>query len=61
MATPILIYLYIQHISDPTTIFDYDEIKMHTCKKKKKKKAQSNCRLKPRFKSKCSPDILILS
>lgn len=55
MATPILIYLYIQHISDPTTIFDYDEIKMH------KKKAQSNCRLKPRFKSKCSPDILILS
>lgn len=57
MATPILIYLYIQHISDPTTIFDYDEIKMHTCIKKKK----SNCRLKPRFKSKCSPDILILS
>lgn len=37
MATPILIYLYIQHISDPTTIFDYDEIKMHTCIKKKKK------------------------
>lgn len=40
MATPILIYLYIQHISDPTTIFDYDEIKMHTCIKKKKKKKQ---------------------
>lgn len=36
MATPILIYLYIQHMSDPTTIFDYDEIKMH---KKKKRKA----------------------
>lgn len=40
MATPILIYLYIQHISDPTTIFDYDEIKMHTCKKKKKSAKQ---------------------